>query len=107
VNRENPTEGIACPFCWPAVDASPTFVSAVRWLASVAERLVAENASFTDLKSSLLTIFSRASIIERLCVRIDDHLGSVRAQGYPTGDDLKDFAANCALLAELLAGSAS
>lgn len=90
-----------CPFCEPPQNASSTVREAVAWLKDVAKLLITKNQNYGDSAANPVRIFSKASPIEQLLVRIDDKLSrAMRGAGvFATDEDLpKDLVGYLALL---------
>jgi hypothetical protein len=85
-------------------DAEPSDAvkRAVEWLYGIAQLLIEKNAGYGDSAANPVRIFSRASTIEQLLVRIDDKLSRIaRGNGLVDTDEdvVKDLVGYLALLA--------
>jgi len=87
--------------------ASETVKRAAQWLDGVSTLLYAKNAAYGDSAAQPLRIFSNASPVEQLLVRIDDKLSRIkRGKGLLATDEdvLKDLVGYLALLAVSIDG---
>lgn len=85
-------------------DGSETVKRATAWLAEVSKILVRKNRKYGDSAANPMRIFSRASSVEQLLVRIDDKLSRIaRGDGLLDTDEdvLRDLVGYLALLAAM------
>jgi len=94
-----------CVFCAPPKGASDTVLFAGSWLADVAGLLYEKNRKYGDSAARPLRVFSRATAVEQLLVRLDDKLSRVaKGAGLLATDEdvIRDLVGYLALLAALL-----
>lgn len=85
-------------------DGSETVKRATAWLAEVSKILVRKNRKYGDSAANPMRIFSKASPVEQLLVRIDDKLSRIaRGDGLLDTDEdvLRDLVGYLALLAAM------
>lgn len=95
----------ACVCCTPPPKASPAICAATQFLREVAETLVAKNEAYGDSAANPIRVFSRASSIEQVLVRVDDKLSRIaRGAGLLAKDEdvVRDLVGYLAILAALL-----
>lgn len=81
---------------------TPTCKDAVNFLNKVADLLQEKNQKYGDSAANPLRLFSQASPVEQLLVRIDDKLSRLKTMGpgaSPDEDTLMDLVGYLALLA--------
>lgn len=85
-------------------NASPTINRAVDWLADLARTLIRKNESYGDSAANPVRIFSKASPVEQVLVRIDDKLSRImRGAGLLAADEdtVRDLAGYLAIYAAM------
>lgn len=97
-----PDASCPCPQCTPKDKPSTTVQRAQEWLAGIGELLAEKNRKYGDSAANPMRVFSRATPVEQLLVRIDDKLSRIaRGDGLLATDEdvLRDLVGYIALLA--------
>jgi hypothetical protein len=95
-----PDRACKCQLCSPA--PSETVQRAQEWLKGIGDLLAEKNRKYGDSAANPMRVFSKASPVEQLLVRIDDKLSRIQRGGglLDTDEDvLRDLVGYVALLA--------